>query len=180
MIAGHHRMHPLQGRRLLHHRPRCGDRQGDVAHVDHRPSRRARRRHLGRPAAEVPRRRRHVDRRQLRSGNQPRLLGHRAGQAMGAGGPRHRRRRALYQLDARARSRHRQDEVVLPAPSRRDAGHGRSVRAHAGRRRRTQVAVQDGQAGHSLAARSHDRRVHPGARHRLPEHRRRRTRGPAR
>ena len=29
-----HGVQPLQGRRLLHHRPRCGDRKGAVAHVD--------------------------------------------------------------------------------------------------------------------------------------------------
>ena len=112
----------------------------------------------------VPRRQRRVDPGQLRSGREPGLLGHRAGQAVGASGPRHRRRRALHELDARARSRHRKDEVVLPAPARRDAGHGRSVREHPDRHRRTQVAVQDGQAGHSLAARSHDRRVHSARR----------------
>ena len=162
-------MQPLQGGRLLHHRPRCGHRQGTVAHVDHRPAGRARRRHLGRPAAQVPGRQRRVDPRQLRSGRQPRLLGHGAGEAVGASGPRHRRVRALHELDARARSRHREDEVVLPAPSRRNAGHGRSVREHPDRRRRTQVAVQDGQARHSLAARSSDRRVHPRDGSRIPD-----------
>ena len=49
---GDHRMHPLQGRRLLHHRSRRGHRQGAVAHVDHRAPGRARRRHVGRPAAD--------------------------------------------------------------------------------------------------------------------------------
>ena len=43
------------------------------------------------------------------------------------------------------------------------------------RHRRTQVAVQDGQAGHSVAARSRDRRVHSRHRSRLSEHRRRRS-----
>ena len=83
VIAGITGLQPLQGRRLLHHRPRCGDRKRTVAHVDHRPSRRARRRHLGRPAADLSRRQRRVDLRQLRSGRQSGLLGHGAGQAVG-------------------------------------------------------------------------------------------------
>ena len=91
-------------------------------------------------------RQRRVDSRQLRSGREPRLLGHGAGQAVGASRARHRRRGPLHELDARARSRHREDEVVLPAPARRDAGHGRSVREHPDRHRRTKVALQDGQA----------------------------------
>ncbi len=37
-------------------------------------------------------------------------------------------RRALHQQHARARSRFGQDQLVLPVPARRDAGHGRSVR----------------------------------------------------
>ena len=164
VIAGITGMQPLQGRRLLHHRPRRGHRQGAVAHVEHRAARRAGRRHLGRSAAAVPRRRRHVDVRQLRSGDEPDLLGHRAGQAVGARGARHRRRRALYELDARARSRHRQDEVVLPAHPRRNAGHGRNVRAHPRRRQRTQVGVHDGQARHPLAARSRHRQRSSSAR----------------
>ncbi|MBI2185493.1 MAG: PQQ-binding-like beta-propeller repeat protein [Acidobacteria bacterium] len=41
-----------------------------------------------------------------------------AGQAVGAGRPGHRRRRALHERDARAQSGHRQDCVVLPAHSR--------------------------------------------------------------
>ena len=131
--------------------------------------RRARRRDLGRPAAQVPRRQRRLDPRQLRSRCQPGLLGHGAGQAVGASRARHRRGGALHELDARARSRHREDEVVLPAPARRNAGHGRSVREHPGRRRRTQVAVHDGQARRALAARSSDRRVRPRDGSRIPD-----------
>ena len=159
--CGNHRMQPLQGRRLLHHRARRGDRQRVVAHVHHCSPGRARRRDMGRSAAQVPRRQRRVDPRQLRSRGQPRLLGHRASQAVGQSRSRHRWIRALHELDARARSRHGKDEVVLPAPARRNAGHGRSLRKHPDRYRRTQVAVQDGQARDSLAARSNDRRVRP-------------------
>ena len=100
---------------------------------------RTRRRHLGQPAADVPRGRRCVDDRQLRSRNQPRLLGHGPGQTVGAISARHRRRRALHEQHARARSEDRKDGVVLPAHSRRNARHGRSVRARAGGRRRPPV-----------------------------------------
>ena len=80
--------------------------------------------------------RRRVDSGQLRSGREPRLLGHRAGKAVGARCPRHGRRRSLHQLDARARSRHRNNQVALPASARRNAGHGRGVRANSDRCRR--------------------------------------------
>ena len=82
--------------------------------------------------------------------------------------------RALHELDARARSGHREDEVVLSAPARRVARHGRSVRERPRRHRRTQVALQDGQARDPVAARSRERRVHPRHRSRLPDARRRR------
>ena len=109
-----------------------------------------------------------------------RLLGHGAGQAVGASRSRDRRRGALHELDARARSRYRKDEVVLSAPAGRVARHGRSVRERPRRYRRTQVAVQDGQARDSLAARSRERRVHPRDRPRLPDARRRRPANRAR
>ena len=48
---GDHRMQPLQGGCLLHHRARCGDRKGVVAHVHGCAAGRAGRRDLGRPAA---------------------------------------------------------------------------------------------------------------------------------
>ena len=54
--------------------------------------RRAGRRHVGRADQPVPRRRRDVDHRQLRSRSEPHLLGHGAGQAVDAGQPRHVRR----------------------------------------------------------------------------------------
>ena len=55
---GDRRMQPLQGGRLLHHRTRRGHREGVVAHVHHCQAGRARRRDLGRPAAQVPGRQR--------------------------------------------------------------------------------------------------------------------------
>ena len=79
---------------LLHRRHRRPHRAHAVAHVDHRPPGRARRRHLGRPAAAVPRRQRRLDSRQLRPGQPPRLLRHRAGQALDARRARHGRGRA--------------------------------------------------------------------------------------
>ena len=51
--------------------------------------RRAGRRHLGQADQPVPRGRRDLDHRQLRSRSQPDLLGHGAGQAVDAGEPRH-------------------------------------------------------------------------------------------
>ena len=47
--------------------------------------------------------------------------------------------------------------------SRRNARHGRGVRAHSRRRRRTQVDVHDGQAGPAVAAGPSDRRLHQRA-----------------
>ena len=172
----HDRMQPLQGRRLLHQRPRRGHGQRAVAHVDDRPPGRARRRHVGRSAAAVPRRRRRVDSRAATiPRREPRLLGHGAGQAVGARRARHRWRRALHELDARARSRHRKDEVVLPAHPGETQDMDEvfeNILIDVGGR---QVAVQDGQAGDSVAARSQDRRIHPRHRSRLPEHPRRRS-----
>ena len=66
-----------------------------------RERRRAWRRHLGQPLEPVPRRRRDVDHRQLRSGSESHVLGHGAGQAVDAGQPRHvyARQGALHELD---------------------------------------------------------------------------------
>ena len=80
---------------------------------------------LGRSAADVPRRRRCVDAGSYDPGDQPDLLGHRAGEALDPFRSRHRRRRALHQLHARDRSGDRQDRLVLPAHSRRNARHRR-------------------------------------------------------
>ena len=68
--AGHRRRHGRGGAarlravprgHLLHRRGRRPHRAPDVAHVHHRPAGRARRRHLGRPAAAVPRGQRRLD-----------------------------------------------------------------------------------------------------------------------
>ena len=165
----HHRLRPLQGRRLLHHRPRSGHRRRDLAHIDDRAPRRARRRHLGRPAAALPRRQRRLDRRQLRPGAQDRLLGHVPGQALGPLRPRHGRRRAVHELEPGARPRHGRAALVLPVPARRDPRHGRGLRDAPHRCRRPEEALQDGQARHPLATRPGDRRVPGRDRHRLPE-----------
>ena len=55
------RLPELQERRLFHLGPRPGHRRAGLAHVDHRAPRRARRRHVGRPPAGVPRRLRLLD-----------------------------------------------------------------------------------------------------------------------
>ena len=73
---------------------------------------------LGQPAADPPRRKRRLDFGQLRPGHKPRLLGNRASEAVGQSRARHRWRRALYKLNPGARSRHRENEVVLSAPPR--------------------------------------------------------------
>ena len=69
-----------------------------MAHLDHRSPWRTRWRHVGKSAAHVSRRWRCLDAWQLRPDDQPDLLGHCAGQAVGALCARHRRRRALHQL----------------------------------------------------------------------------------
>ena len=110
----HDRLRALQGGRLLHLRPRRGDRRGTVAHLDHRPSRRPGRRFVGRFAAAVPRRGRLLDPGQLRSRDEPDLLVDLAGQAVGQRDPRDRRGRAVQQQRAGPRRRHRRAVLVLP------------------------------------------------------------------
>ena len=96
----HDRLPELQERRLLHLGPRSGHRRAGVAHVDHRASGRAGGRHLGRPAADLPRRRRLVDPGQLRPGDEPDLLVDLAGQAVGPRVAQDGRRRALHEQRA--------------------------------------------------------------------------------
>ena len=134
-----------------------------------------RRRHLGQSAADVPRRRRRLDDGQLRSRDEPGLLGHGAGEAVGAVPARHRRRRALHEQHARARPEDGQDGLVLPAHPRRDARHGRGVRAGAGGRQRTLVLVLYGQAGDALGDRPEDRQIRRRARPGIPDADRRRS-----
>ena len=121
---------------------------------------RAGRRHLGQAARHDARRRRDLDRRQLRSGSRPHLLGHRAGQAVDAGQPRHQRPRrgALHRFDRRAAARRRVAGVALPAHAGRVARPRRSVRARARRHRRREGAVHHRQGGHPVEARSAHRR----------------------
>ena len=126
----HQRLQPVPAGQLLHHGARRGNRRRGLAHVHHRPPRRAGRRHLGRPAPGAARRRRLLDRRQLRPGARSALLGRGAGEAVGAGQPRadDRRRRAVHELHAGARPRHRRDRLVLPARAGRGARPGRGLR----------------------------------------------------
>ena len=146
-----------------------------MADVDHRAPRRAGRRHLGRPAAALPRRGRLVDSRQLRFGEQPHLLVDVAGEAVGQPHPGDRRRRPLQQQRAGARRRHRRAVVVLPVHAGRDPRPRRRVRERAHRPRRPAVAVQDGQARHPVGARPRHRRVRRRPRSRLPGRARRRS-----
>ena len=162
MIAGIERLQPLQRRCLLHHRPRRGHRKGSVAHVDRLPGRVS-------PAA-IPgaicrsssaRGRRRVDSRQLRRGREPRLLGHGSGEAVGARGPRHRRRRSLHELHTRARSRHRKMKWYyqhLPGETQDMDEVFENILIDVGGRK---SLVTMGKLGDSLAARSHERRIHP-------------------
>ena len=80
----HDRLPELQERRLLHLRPRPGFGRGGLAHLDHRAARRAGRRHLGRPAADLPGRGRLLDSGQLRPGDQPHVLVDVPGEALGS------------------------------------------------------------------------------------------------
>ncbi len=124
---------------------------------------------LGRSALAIPRGRRCVDSGKLRSRHEPDLLVDGAGEALGARGARHRRRCALHQQHARARSRYGKDELVLPVPAGRNPRHGRGVREHPDRFRRKIFALQDGQARHPVGARPQDRQVHQRPRHRLSD-----------
>ena len=78
---GDDRLRAVPRRYLLHRRRRRPHRPAALAHLDHRPARGERRRHLGRPAAPVPGGSRRLDDRQLRPGDRARLLGHVAAQA---------------------------------------------------------------------------------------------------
>ena len=113
-----HRLPEIQERHVLHPRPRRANGERAVADLDDRAPRGTWRRYVGQPAADVPRGRRRVDDRQLRSRHQSRLLGHGAGEAVGAISARHCRRRALYEQHARTRPEDRKDAVVLPAHTR--------------------------------------------------------------
>ena len=126
---------------------------------------------LGRPAESVSRRRRDLDHRQLRSRAQPHVLGHRAGEAVDAGEPRHglARRRPLHELDGRARREHRQARVALRARARRSARPRRRVRARARRFRRREVGVVGRQGRRAVEARPPRRHVSRPRRDAVPE-----------
>ena len=149
----HDGLRALQGRHLLHLRPRPANRGGALAHVDDRPAGGTRRRHLGRPARNLPGRRRRLDSGKLRPGDEPDLLVDVPGQAVGPAVARHGRRRPLHQQCPRPRPRHRRHRLVLPVRAGRDARPRRRVRERAHRPPGPAVAVQDGQAGHPVGAR---------------------------
>ncbi len=140
---------PLRPRSLLHQRLRRRDRQARVEVQHHRARRRAGRRYVGQAHRQLPQGRRDLDRRQLRSRSEPHLLGHRAGEAVDAGEPRHHglRRGALRGVDRRAERRRRQAGVALPACARRVARPRRGVRARARRRGGQKMLFTIGKAG---------------------------------
>ena len=117
--------------------------------LHHRERRRARRRHLGQAAESVPRGRRYLDHRQLRSRSEFDLLGRGAGQAVDARQPPVRERRdGVRQFHRGAGRRYRETGVVLQSRSGRNARSGRSVRARAGGRSNGQKLVfSAGKAG---------------------------------
>ena len=127
-------------------------------------------RDVGRRAARAALARRHVDGAELRPRDQHDLRRHVGDDPRAEVHARRQRQAApLSQLDARARRRHRQDRLVLPA-HRRSLGSRSSVRAAARRdrdragRERGGVDQSEDQAGR--AAQGHHR--HPGQdRHRL-------------
>ena len=129
---GPRRLPDLSRREMLHQRLRCrtpASRSGGSTRSPRRASPAATR--WGTLPEPVPRRRRVVDHRQLRSGAESHVLGHGAGQALDADQPRHvgQRRRAVHELDAGARRRHRQARLVLPARARRIARPRHRLRA---------------------------------------------------
>ena len=123
----------------------------------------------GSAAEPVPRRRRDVDHRQLRSRSRTSPTGARRRPSRGC-----RSAAACTTLDKalytsstrRARRRHRQAGVVLPARARRGARPRRGLRARARRRRRPEAGVHRRQGRHPVEARSQDRQVSSATRRR--------------
>ena len=113
----------------------------------------------GKLAEPAARRRRHLDHRQLRSGSESDLLGRGAGQAVDARHPRHQRRRAVHQFDARAESRRRKTGLVFPARARRIAGSGTVYERVLVDSGGAKLAVHHRQGRHPVEARSQDRQV---------------------
>ncbi len=152
----HHRRRQWRpGRARLDRGGRCQDRQAAVAPVHHPGAGRARQRDLeGQQQCLADRRRRGVGDRDLRSRHQPDPLGHRqSGADVRSDLPP--RRQPLHQQRDLLRSRHRQDELVLPVHSGRHVGLRRGRNPHPDRRR-----------GRGAAAQA----VHPFRAQRLPLH----------
>ena len=80
-------------------------------------------------------------------------------EAMGPRVAENRRRRVVLEQRTCARPGDRRSRVVLPVRPGRDPRPGRSVRERADRPQRTPLALQDGQARHSLGARPHHGRL---------------------
>ncbi len=139
--------------------------------LHHREGRRTRRRQLGQASESVPRGRRNVDHRQLRSRSQFDLLGRGAVEALDARQPTiGQRRHALCQLHRGPQRRHRQTGLVFFSRSRRIAGSGRSVRARSGGRWRPEAGVQRRQGGHLMEERPQDRQISRAQGDRFSEH----------
>ena len=141
------------------------NRREEVAPLDHRRARRARRRHLeGRRPQD--RWRTDLADRQLRPRARPRLLGHRQRRPVERG---HARRRfALHRLGAGAQAVHRRDRLALPVLARRPVRLRRHERAGAGRpadRRQDHQGADAGQPQRLLLRdRPHQRQADLGAR----------------
>ena len=127
---------------------------------------RARRRHLGQARRQLAHRRRNLDHRQLRSGAEPHLLGHRAGEALGAGEPRHSASSTPASTQASTLALNPDDGKLawhyqhIPGEVARS---GRGLRARARRHRRSKVRLHDRQGRHPVEARSEDRQAYVGA-----------------
>ncbi len=155
------RLRSLRQRRLLDQRLQRRGRQAAVE-VQYRPPRHGtRRRDVGQAGRQPPDRRRNLDCRELRSRSRHHLLGGGAGEAVDAREPRliELRQRPVHELHRGAAAEGRLARVALPARAGRIARPRRSVRARAGRHRRSESRVHDRQAGHPVEARSAQRPV---------------------
>ena len=142
---------------LLHQRLRRQRRQAALEVPHHRAHGRAGRRHVGQAARHDARRRRDVDRRQLRSRSRSHLLGHRAGQAVDAGQPRQHAsttRRSTPRPPSRcARTTARSRGTTSTCPASRSTST-RCSSACSSTSVRAEGALHDRQGRHSVEARS--------------------------